>query len=215
MLRIDSRALSARLAKLDLSQRKRLLSSLQEILPKPKRTKYMLSTLTEKQEAFICLDDCLEVLLGGAAGPGKSIGLFQAALQYVDVPGYAALLVRRSAPELYASGGLIEISKKYLAGTDAQWNGSTKRWTFPTGKQPSILEFQHYEAGIKGQQKKYGGTYQFIGVDEVTEFQENEYRFLFRSLRRPEDMDVPLRMRCASNPIGVGAPFIKQRFIVE
>src|SRR3990167_1985083 len=162
MLRIDSRALSARLAKLDLSQRKRLLSSLQEILPKPKRTKYMLETLTEKQEAFLCLDNCFEVLLGGAAGPGKSIGLFQAALQYVDVPEYAALLVRRTAPELYASGGLIDISKKYLAGTDAQWNGSTKRWTFPTGKQPSILEFQHYEAGIKGQQKKYGGTYQCV-----------------------------------------------------
>ena len=174
----------------------------------------MPETRTEKQEAFLCLD-CFEVLFGGAAGPGKSNGLFQSALQYVDVPGYAALLIRRTANELYSSGGLIDISKKHLANTDARWNGSLKRWTFPTGGEPSILEFQHYEAGMKGQQKKYGGTYQFIGVDEVTEFIEGEYRFLFRSLRKPEGMNVPLRMRCASNPVGVGAPFVKQRFIVE
>lgn len=191
-----------------------MFDSLDKVLPKPKITKYFPPELSEKQKAFLCFD-CLEAFYGGAAFGAKSCALLLGALQYVDVPGYAALLVRRTANELYASGGLIDISKEWLAGSDARWNGSMKRWTFPTNRKAAILELAHYEAGIKGQQKKYGGTYQYIGVDEVTEFFESEYRFLFRSLRMPEGMDVPLRMRCAGNPIGVGAPFVKQRFIVE
>lgn len=188
--------------------------SLLRTLPRPKLTKYIPEIRTEKQEAFLCFD-CLEAFFGGGAGPGKTFALLMAALQYVDVPGYAALLVRRTSPELTGAGGFVDIAKDWLTGTEARWNGSLKRWTFPTGGRPATLDFAHYEAGIKGQQKKYGGQVQFIGVDELTEFQEAEYRFLFRSLRRPEEMPVPLRMRSASNPLGVGAPFVKQRFVVS
>jgi hypothetical protein len=37
-----------------------------------------------------------EILYGGAAGGGKSVSLLAAALQYAHVPGYAALLLRRT-----------------------------------------------------------------------------------------------------------------------
>ena len=197
-----------------MSQRKSLGDLLSQILPKPKLTKYIPQMRTEKQEAFLCLE-CLEAFYGGAAGGAKSWALLMGSLQYVDVPGYSALLIRRTSPELTAAGGLIDIAKEWLTDTDAQWNGSLKRWTFPTGGKPATLDFAHYEAGVKGQQKKYGGQYQYIGVDELTEFQESEYRFLWRSLRKPEGMAVPLRMRSGSNPIGVGAPFVKQRFVVS
>lgn len=57
--------------------------------------------------------------------------------------------------------------------------------------------------------------FQFIGMDEVTEIRESDYRYLFSRLRRPasgELSKVPLRMRAASNP----APnWVRQRFIVE
>ena len=174
----------------------------------------MPETRTEKQEAFLCLDN-FETFYGGAAGGAKSAALILGGLQYVDVPGYAALLIRRTSPELNAAGGLVDLCQEWLGKTDAAWNGNRKRWTFPTGGKPAILELAHYEAGIKGQQKKYGGQYQYIGIDELPEFAESEYRFLFRSLRNPHDVAVPLRMRGAGNPIGIGAPFVKQRFIVN
>ncbi len=42
----------------------------------------------------------IEVFFGGAAGGGKTVALLMAALQYADVPGYHALLVRPSLAEL-------------------------------------------------------------------------------------------------------------------
>ena len=58
--------------------------------------------------------------------------------------------------------------------------------------------------------------YQFIGFDELTEFTESQYRFMFSRLRRLEKMkQVPLRMRSGTNPVGSGAPWVKQRFITE
>ena len=57
--------------------------------------------------------------------------------------------------------------------------------------------------------------FQYIGMDEVTEIRESDYRYLFSRLRRPASgplAKVPLRMRAASNP----APnWVRQRFIVE
>lgn len=57
--------------------------------------------------------------------------------------------------------------------------------------------------------------FQFIGMDEVTEIRESDYRYMFSRLRRPASgplSQVPLRMRSACNP----APnWVRQRFIVE
>jgi hypothetical protein len=54
---------------------------------------------TPKQRAYLCLPH-KEAFFGGAAGGGKSSALLMAALQYVDVPGYAALVMRRTLTEL-------------------------------------------------------------------------------------------------------------------
>ena len=51
-------------------------------------------------QAALLLDDRLEVFYGGAAGGGKSDALLAGALQYADVPGYAALIVRRTFSDM-------------------------------------------------------------------------------------------------------------------
>lgn len=185
-----------------------MLKSLDQVLPKPKLTKYIPETRTEKQEALLCLD-CQEVFYGGAAGGAKSWALLMAALQHVDVPGYSALLLRRTYAALSKAQGLIDLSKQWLSGTDAVWNAQLKRWTFPSS---AILEFGHLEH----EDDKYNyqsAQYQFIGPDEVTELTESQYLFMFSRLRRPAGMEVPLRMRCASNPVGLSAAFFKERFV--
>ena len=154
----------------------------------------------------------LEALFGGAAGGGKSSALLMAAMQYVDVPGYSAILFRRTYADLALPGALMDRFKSWIATQDdIHWNANQYVATFPSGARISF----GYLNNTNDYLRYKGSEFQFIGMDEVTEIRENDYRYLFSRLRRPasgELSKVPLRMRSASNP----APnLVRQRFIVE
>ncbi len=162
------------------------------------------------QEAFLALD-CREAMYGGAAGGGKSDALLMAALQYVDVPGYSALILRRTYPDLALPGAIMDRSKDWLAHTDATWNDNDRRWTFPSG---ATLTFGYLQTE-KDKYRYQGAEFHFVGFDELTQFEETQYRYLLSRLRRLEGSDLPIRMRAASNPGGIGHEWVKQRFIIE
>lgn len=168
-----------------------------------------------RQAAFLKLGDLgvLEALYGGAAGGGKSDCLLMAALQYVDVPGYAALLLRRTYADLALPGAIMSRSKDWLMGSDAHWSEKDFRWTFPSGATLSFGYLQTFNDVYRYQSAEF----QFIGFDELTQFTESEYRYLFTRLRRPSGdgtlAALPLRMRGASNPGGRGHGWVKRRFI--
>lgn len=170
-----------------------------------------------KQAEFLAVDT-LEALYGGAAGGGKSDALLMAALAYVDVPGYSALLLRRTFEDLAKPDALIPRSKEWLMETDARWNDQRHQWTFPSGATLSFGYLQHEDDKYHYQ----GAAYQFIGWDELTQFTETQYTYLFSRCRRPSDAsdntalaEVPLRIRSASNPGGVGHDWVKQRFSID
>jgi predicted phage terminase large subunit-like protein len=167
-------------------------------------------SLHPPQQAFLLLGDMgvREALYGGAAGGGKSDALLMAALQYVDVPGYAALLLRRTFPDLNQADALIPRSKEWLSGTDARWNENEHRWYFPSGATLTFGHLQHEDDKLQYQ----GAAFQFVGFDELTQFTETQYTYLFSRLRRLEGSGIPIRMRAASNPGGPGHEWVKQRF---
>jgi len=154
----------------------------------------------------------LEALFGGAAGGGKSSALLMSALQYVDVPGYSAILFRRTYADLSLPGALMDRFREWMKNYDeVSWNNNSYTATFPSGARISF----GYLNNTNDYLRYKGSEFQFIGMDEVTEIREQDYRYLFSRLRRPANGElatVPLRMRCASNP----APnWVRQRFIVE
>jgi predicted phage terminase large subunit-like protein len=166
---------------------------------------------TAKQEWFLRLNG-FEAFFGGAAGPGKSWGLLMAALQYVDVPAYHALILRPTLGEFEQPGGLIEVSHDWLGQTDAWWHGGRREWAFPSG---ATVRFGYLRNPADLKQFK-GPSYSFCGFDELTSFTETLYRGMFRILRQPKDgtlAAVPLRMRAASNPGDVGHAWVKSRFV--
>jgi len=154
----------------------------------------------------------LEGLFGGAAGGGKSSALLMAALQYVDVPNYSAILFRRTYADLALPGALMDRFRNWVMSyEDVHWNANSYVATFPSGARVSF----GYLNNTNDYLRYKGSEFQFIGMDEVTEIRESDYRYMFSRLRRPASgplSKVPLRMRSASNP----APnWVRQRFIVE
>jgi len=166
--------------------------------------------LSPKQAEFL-MEPAKEVLYGGAAGGGKSDALLMAALQYVDIPGYSAILFRRTYADLTLSGALIERSLNWLGGSGARWNQQSHKWTFPSG---AVMAFGNLERS-QDRFRYQSAEFQFVGFDELTQFEENQYRYLFSRIRRLEGVNIPLRMRSASNPGNIGHDWVKQRFMIE
>ena len=138
--------------------------------------------LTEGKEAFY----------GGAAGGGKSDALLMAALQYVDVPGYSALIIRRNFRDLTLPGAIMDRAKTWLRPTDAKELKGGAEWVFPSGAKLNFGYVFHHR-DVEGYQ---GAEFQFIAMDELTYWEERTYSFLFSRLRKPDFLcrycDTPL-----------------------
>lgn len=165
---------------------------------------------SERQQLFLALD-CKEAFFGGAAGGGKSDALLMAALQYVDQPGYAAILFRRTYSDLSLPKALMSRAKEWLSKSGAKWKDTEKTWVFPSG---ASLSFGYLES--ENDKFRYqSAEFQFIGFDEASQFTESQYTYLFSRLRRLQGSNIPLRMRTASNPGGIGGQWVYSRFIPE
>ena len=162
------------------------------------------------QQAFLDLD-CFEALYGGAAGGGKSSALLMAALEYVDRPGYNALILRRTYRDLALPGAIMDRAREWLSNTDAHWNGIDKQWMFPSGAK---LQFGYLDTEID-KYRYQGSELSFIAFDELTQFHESQYTYLLSRLRRLKGSDTPLRARAATNPGGIGHEWVKRRFVDE
>lgn len=76
----------------------------------------------------------LEALFGGSAGGGKSSALLMAALQYVDVPDYTAILFRRTFADLALPGAVMDRLVSWISEYDeVRWNANNFVATFPSG----------------------------------------------------------------------------------
>lgn len=171
---------------------------------------YQRQEATPRQKLFLELPH-KEAFYGGAAGGGKSSALLMAALEHAHVPGYSALLLRRTFQDLSKPGALMDRAREWLASSGARWNEQKKQWRFPSG---AVVAFGYLENESDIYQYQ-GAEYQFIGFDELTQFTERQYTYLFSRLRRLSGQEIPLRMRSASNPGGIGAEWVQQRFIPD
>lgn len=177
----------------------------------PKSSDYWVEAPSLTQKVFL-KTTAQEVLFGGAAGGGKSSALLMAALQYVDIPNYSAILFRRTYADLSLPGALMDRFREWISNyDDIHWNANQYTATFPSGARITFGYLNNSQDYLRYK----GSEFQFIGMDEVTEIREADYRYLFSRLRRPSTgplAQVPLRMRAATNP----APnWVRQRFLVE
>ena len=190
---------------------------LQQLL-KPKWVKYIPHQPYPKQQAFLWLT-CLEAFFGGAVGGGKSDAILMAALQYVDCPGYAALILRDTYTNLTKPEGLLTRAHEWLApwiqAGEVRWVEKTS--TFHFILYGSTLSFGYLD-GPRDHFNFMSAAYHFVGIDEVVGIRKHQAMFLFSRMRRLKTLKhVPIRFRCASNPPVFGqlerGEWVKERYV--
>lgn len=138
-----------------------------------------------------------------------------AALQYCDVPGYSAILFRKTFADLSLPGALIDMSKQWLMpfvkSGELKWREKEKQWIFPSS---ATLSFGYLE-NDNDAYRYQGAEFQYIGMDEVTHIAPANYRYLFSRLRKPKSLNVPLRYRATANPGGQYGEYYYNRFFVD
>ena len=119
-------------------------------------------------------------------------------------PAYQAILLRRTFTELEKS--LIQRSHQLYPQLGGKYKSDSKIWTFAGGER---IHFGHCEHDTDVMQYK-SAEFQFIGFDELTDFNEYPYTYMFSRLRSSKK--VPLRMRAGTNPGGRGHDWVMHRW---
>ena len=128
---------------------------------------------------------------------------FGGALTY---PGIRILIVRKEYPELEQT--MILPMRKMIPQEVAAYNGSMHMFFFANG---STIKFGHYGSGDDVEYQ--GQEYDWIFMDEATQFTESQFRTLGACLRG--STKIPRRMYLTCNPGGVGHLWVKRLFITR
>jgi hypothetical protein len=149
-----------------------------------------------------------DVLYGGAAGGGKSFAMLIDPLRYCHFTEHRALILRRSMPELRE---LIDKSRELypIAFKGAKFKEVEKLWQFPSGAK---IEFGFLERDADVYRYQ-GQAYSWIGFDEITHL-PTEFGWNYLASRlRTTNPEIKTYLRCTANPGGVGAHWVKKRYV--
>ena len=144
---------------------------------------------------------------GGARGGGKSWAVrAKAVCGALRWPGIRILIVRRTYPELQQNH--IEPVLRLVPREVGTYSSSLRTMYFVNG---SVIRFGHGQSAVSMETEYQGQEYDWIFMDEATQFTEQEFRTLGGCLRGVNS--IPKRFYLTCNPGGVGHQWVKRLFI--
>ncbi len=159
-----------------------------------------------KQEIFhLC--DAEEAVYGGAKGGGKSCGLVMECLAWgLENAGADMYLFRETFDDLEAN--LIKEWKEKVPKELYEYNEGKHIATLVNG---TTVKFR-YISSFKDAERYQGRSMDWIGVDELTKYEERSIQILLSCLRSAKGFKPRFRATC--NPGGIGHTWVKERYII-
>jgi predicted phage terminase large subunit-like protein len=155
------------------------------------------------QTAFLATPADIAIY-GGAAGGGKSWGLLLEPLRHVHVPGFGAVIFRRTTTQVSNEGGLWDESEKLYPLAGAKAVESRLRWDFPAGPSVKFAHLEHEKTVLDWQ----GSQIPFIGFDELTHFTAKQFWYLLSRNRSMSGVRPYVRATCNPDADSWVAEFI-------
>lgn len=136
------------------------------------------------------------VIYGGGAGGGKTWSLLVEALRWVTtIPGYNAVIFRRTTPEIRAPGGMWDESLQIYPDFGGVERHQYLDWTFsPYGNRVKFSHLQREESVLDWK----GAAICFLGFDELTSFSEAQFTYMLS--RNRSTSGVRPYVRATTNP---------------
>lgn len=131
---------------------------------------------------------------GGAAGGGKTFALLLEAARHVGTQGFAAVIFRRTYPEIMEPGGLWDESEKIYPALGGIARKGDLTWQFPAGAMIKFAHMQHE----KDREKWQGSALALIGFDELTHFTRAQFWYMFS--RNRSTCGIRPYIRATTNP---------------
>lgn len=145
---------------------------------------------------------------GGARGGGKSWSIQRKApMGAYNYPGIRILILRREYGDMENS--IISPMLKCLAVGSYQYNKTDHMINFTNGSTIKFGNMPGYGAAVEG--KYQGQEYDWLFIDEATQFLESEFRGLAAMIRGANK--IPKRIYLTCNPGGPGHNWVKRLFI--
>lgn len=135
------------------------------------------------------------VIYGGAAGSGKSHALLMEPLRNIDIPGFSAVLFRRTTVDLRNQGGMWPESREmYIPFGGRPRETPILEWRFPANSRVQFAHLEHEKTAFNWQ----GAQVCMIGFDELIQF--SAFQFWYLLSRNRSTCGVRPYVRGTCNP---------------
>ncbi len=160
----------------------------------PRKTIENIGPQEGKQEAFLASTADI-VIYGGSAGSGKSYSLLLMPLYYTDVPGFNAIIFRRTFSEITTPGGLWDGAQEVYNKVGGKCRGKPEYTASWSSGAKVVFRHLEYESDVNSH---HGGQYCFIGFDELCTFTRHQFFYLMS--RNRSGCGVKPFIRATCNP---------------
>jgi predicted phage terminase large subunit-like protein len=147
------------------------------------------------QTLFLSTDADI-VVYGGAAGAGKTFGLLMGAYQGAMIPGFGAVIFRRTYPQIMNPGGLWDTAMELYRPAGGVPKETASEWRFPSGAKIRFAHMQHEDDRYQWD----GAQVPFIGFDQLEHFSWKMFSYMMSRNRTTCGYRPVMRATCNPDP---------------